>query len=288
MLAHRHLGSGDRSALERDRRALELIADQLEVRIDVMLQAHERDVATSRRLAAWRRYLSETRSRVNEALTRPVAAPTTKANEPTEEVHITAPQGLIPTTSASESVHTGPIGTTGPIDAAVSTSVDTGAVTGPQAAEPIVEHLRAVRSQFQNEEQWRSAALAGRGQRVKTLLWIQAGVAAAMAVALIFLPPGRPPAESIGTAEFSSVLPLTQASRAGQLLIATVDPSWITLDPTERRLTATRLMTLAEGAGCTAGLLLGPDGQPLASWSPGRSPRLYELPASTAHGPRQP
>ncbi|MFN7966394.1 MAG: hypothetical protein U0V87_11975 [Acidobacteriota bacterium] len=273
-MAQRHANEQERAALERDRRLLELLAEQLEIRVDVMLQAHGRDMASARRLAAWRRYLTETRSRVNEALTRP-AAPAAPApqHSSASEVHITAPQGAVD----PEQEATGHLTT--PIPAPISTSALAALPVPPRHAaqeESIVEHLRSVRS----------SVLSTPEETAPTPSWkrwipLMVGVVAIGTLGLYTarLPAPLPVAAPVTPEIFESALPVIQAARAGSLLVVTADPEWTSLATDDRQLGATRLMTLAEEIGCSAGILVDADGTPLAVWSPGRAPSLRK-PAS--------
>lgn len=262
-LAQRHANEQERGALERDRRLLELLAEQLEARVDVMLQAHTRDPASVRRLGAWKRYLTETRSRVNESLTRPAAPATEPATHgQASEVHITAPQGL-------SDGDTQVVQPTAPVAPATSERAADAATEAHE--ETIVEHLRSVRSSLPAlPEEAKPAPQQTR--------WV-ACLAGAVLVAIMGLWTARLPAllpapDPVSLEQFESALPLTQAARAGALMVATADPTWKSLSSSEQQLGATRLMTIAEELGCSAGLLLNAEGTPLAVWSPGREPLL--------------
>ncbi|UCF66886.1 MAG: hypothetical protein JSV80_14035, partial [Acidobacteriota bacterium] len=236
-LSRRDLDAGaDATCIERDRHLAALVLQRLETAIDRAMSAHKRDPAAHARHAAWRRLMLETRARLDERLTR---------QEPVEET--------IPLARTSEKAEA-PLSASAPAD--------------PDQA--ILKHFRNVRS-----EPLVGAAEPPAG--VSWLWWftgIGLALAALILVVTLFLPPATPPTAAVSPDHFEAIVPLIDTTPAGALFVATLDPSWEQLTREDQMLGATRLMTAAEQLGFRAGLLMSPDGRPLAVWSPGRDPAV--------------
>lgn len=344
VLAQRHLSGGDRQTIERDRRLLDVLVERLEARVDVLLAAHQRDRATGRRLANWRRFLNEIRSSVGEMLVRlaseqprprPIystggipeyeitaaqslageAAPTGGQARETESTGVgqryappayAAPNRATGATGPISS--TSPEGTTGPV-AVTGPSGNTGTLTQtgpiarpvvPRGAELLAAKARAAAAPsgpvttkppapedaaiVDNLRHWRDQVRGAGGIFTRSGLpgryavqLIGLAVALGLFGYLFTLPAALPKPAPLATEMFSDALTLSYVTRAGDLLVATADPGWEQLPASERQLGATRLMSLAEAQGCSAGIIVGVGGTPLAFWSPGREPELRTL-----------
>lgn len=141
----------------------------------------------------------------------------------------------------------------------------------PEDEETIVEHLKSLRG----EEATSDEGLGPRSLTGGWLGWTIAGVCLAMLLLVrAVLPSPLPPPRPMTPGTFASAMPLTRVDAAGSFLVATADPAWEELSADRRRQDAIRLMTAAELEGFRAGLIIGSDGSPLASWYPGQPPML--------------
>jgi hypothetical protein len=270
VLADRHASEGSRTALERDRRMLELLSDLLETRVDVQLATHQRDQATATRLTIWRRCLTAARTRVHEALTRPAQAQQRVELETTGPVSAEAPVDTTGSVAAQDrTVEREPTAPhTGAIDPPATGPVESG-------DDRIVDHLRSLRAQLEPTAPYPLASAPPPRKSVSRRTWIvAAGVLALFMTALFTMPSLIEPTPPVRPAQFQAALAVTHVARAGTLLIVTVDPEWDSMTEHDRQADTTRLMGLAETAGCTAGVVVAADGEVLATWSPGVAPTI--------------
>jgi hypothetical protein len=224
----------DEKLLRRLRIAVTRLEGRFEAAVEVVTHEHAHDRDTKTRMALWRRFLRGVRQRMDDALTAPDLPPA----EPTPS----------------------------PQDPADS---DAGALA----------RLREARASLQPPQPERSGTDRAAPRRPRWRWWpfvstVVLLAALAGAAATVLLPPSIPGRPSATPADFARQVPLVRVDSAGVLLVATADPGWSELETDERRLAATRLMSRAEAIGFRGGLLVAPDGRPLASWSPGREPTL--------------
>ena len=148
--------------------------------------------------------------------------------------------------------------------------------------EAIVEHLKSVRGEETTSEQGHGL-LDFPGT---WLAWTIAGVCLAMLLLIRAVLPSALPAPRPMTPDaFATAMPLTRVDVAGAFHVGTADPAWEELSSERRRQDAIRLMTAAELEGFRAGLIVGSDGSPLASWFPGQPPVLRRQRSMGIHRP---